>query len=382
MILILTVAVALISGAVALAVTDSDKGGGSGAGSDSGTNGATATGLSGTTGITTATGETGVDRAAEPVPKGLDGPLLGVNLTAYTPSGYGLSGVRRDVQRIAELDSTAVTVVPTWYMNRSDSFGIKLDPRKTPTDESLRQVIDWIKSSGMKVVLKPHVDVLDGTFRGDIQPMDGQAWNRAYRRFIEHYAAIAAERDVDLFVVGTELKSRSGDTGRWRSLITSVRSRFTGPLTYAANWDEVEQIQFWDALDAIGVDAYYPLSDEGSIPGRQELIAAWKPTVESLRALSERWQRPVLLTEVGYPTQAGATAHPWEVREDEPADQAAQLNAYRATFEAFEGEDWLAGISWWSWRADHSSEESPAIDYSPEGKAAEGALAEGQKRLK
>ena len=155
------------------------------------------------------------------------------------------------------------------------------------------------------MVLKPHVDVLDGSFRGDIQPSDRAAWFSSYGRFIGHYADIAAGSEASVFSVGTELKSLSGETEAWNAVIESVRSRFGGELTYAANWDEVFQVQFWDRLDLIGVDAYFPLSQEGEVPTAESLASAWQPNVDGLESLSEQWGMPVLLTEIGYPSQKG-----------------------------------------------------------------------------
>jgi hypothetical protein len=301
--------------------------------------------------------------------------LKGLNLTAYTAEGYADPRVREDLEKLEALGSNAVVLVPTWYMEKADSNEILPDATKTPSDASLEQAIEWAGDQGLKVILKPHVDVADGTFRGDIQPSDRTAWFDSYVEFISLYAGIAGRSGVDMFSVGTELKSMSADTGEWERVIESVRPVFTGDLVYAANWDEFSQIQFWDRLDLIGIDAYFPLSAEGETPTAATLAAAWKPNVDALEALSIQWGLPVLLTEIGYPTQAGATAHPWEVREGEPPDQAAQAQAYEAAFAAFEGKDWLDGILWWSWRADQTADEDPETDYSPEGKEAERVLA-------
>ncbi len=358
MILILATAAALVAGILALVLFDSGDDGVS-----PGKAGPSGTATTGDTGLTATTGATG------PIP--VAGPLNGVNLTAYTADGYGRPQVKRDIDQIAALGSTAITLVPTWYMKGADDDVIRPDRKKSPTDESLIQAIDWVQEAGLKVVLKPHVDVLDGTFRGDIQPADRTKWYESYGSFLSHFAAIAAEQEAELLVAGTELKSLSADTDPWRRIIAIAREQYPGPITYAANWDEHEQVQFWDDLDLIGIDAYFPLSGEGDTPTEADLAEAWAPTVEALRSASERWDRSVLLTEIGYPTQAGATAHPWEVKEGEKPDQKAQAVAYAAAFAAFEGADWLAGISWWSWRADQAPDEDPATDYSPEGKQAE-----------
>lgn len=360
-ILIFAVAAALVAGVLALVLSSGDDG--------------DPAGPTGTTGQVDAgppTGPTGSVRTDVPVR--VSAPLDGVNLTAYTADGYGRPEVKQDIRQIAALGATAITLVPTWYMEDTGSVRIAPDPRKSPTDESLIQAIDWVGDAGLKVVLKPHVDVLDGTFRGDIQPADRKRWYESYRSFVSHFAAIAAERDVELFVVGTELKSLSGETRPWRKVISTARDQYDGPVTYAANWDEYEQVRFWDGLDLIGIDAYFPLSDDGAAPTRADLLRSWGPSVDALRASSDRWQRPVLLTEIGYPTQSGATAHPWEVKRGGDPDQRAQALAYRAAIQAFDSAEWLAGISWWSWRADASPEENLATDYTPEGKLAEGIL--------
>ena len=62
-----------------------------------------------------------------------------------------------------------------------------------------------------------------------------------------------------MFSVGTELQipalQREAD---WRQLIKDVRAVYSGKLIYSANWyEEYEGIKFWDALDAIGVQAYF-----------------------------------------------------------------------------------------------------------------------------
>ena len=139
---------------------------------------------------------------------------------------------------LAELGSTSVTLVPTWYMKSANANRITPDTQKSPSDESLVSAIGMARSAGLLVVLKPHVDVIDDTFRGDIQPADRRSWFESYEEFIDHYASISASNGADLFVAGTELKSISSETDRWRKVIQTVRDRYGGPLTYAANWDE------------------------------------------------------------------------------------------------------------------------------------------------
>jgi hypothetical protein len=47
-------------------------------------------------------------------------------------------------------------------------------------------------------------------------------------------------------------------------------------LTYAANWDKYDQVSFWDELDFIGIQAYFPLTDQTN-PSAEEIKKGWNP---------------------------------------------------------------------------------------------------------
>jgi hypothetical protein len=53
--------------------------------------------------------------------------------------------------------------------------------------------------------------------------------------------------------------------------------------------------------------------------------------------LAERWDMPLLLSEVGYPSLPWASAHPWNyvATGDARADHEAQARSYRAFFAAW-----------------------------------------------
>jgi hypothetical protein len=50
----------------------------------------------------------------------------------------------------------------------------------------------------------------------------------------------------------------------WRRVIAAVRGVTSARLTYAANFDAYQRVAFWDALDAIGIQAYFPLTDKAT----------------------------------------------------------------------------------------------------------------------
>jgi len=194
---------------------------------------------------------------------------------------------------------------------------------------------------------------------------------RSYTAFVTHEAQLATQVGATTFVVGTELEGMSTRTDDWRALIGQVRQRYSGTLTYAANWvAEAQRIQFWDALDEIGVDAYMPLSKSDPDPSVVDLVKGWQPWKQQLQALNGKWGKPVLFTELGYPSRLGAAQHP----SDEGSgaiSQPAQARAYEAAFRAWDGTPWFHGIWWWDWPADGGDPAADAGSYSPVGKLAE-----------
>lgn len=87
------------------------------------------------------------------------------------------------------------------------------------------------------------------------------------------------------------------------------------------------------------------------------------PIADELGQASGRWQRPVLLTEVGFTSQFGTATSPatWTLSSQAAPDQ--QARGYRAVLDVFSARQWWEGVSWWAWRADGTSE---PLGFSPQ----------------
>ena len=175
----------------------------------------------------------------------------------------------------------------------------------------------------MKVFLKPHLGYWrSGVFgwRGDVGFEDPAALDRFFRGYtdwIVHQATLAERAGVDLFCMGLEYAKLEHHDGRWRAVIAAVREVYAGPVTYAANWDRLDEVTFWDALDAVAVQAYFPLvAEDTAAPTDAELRAGWGRVLAQLHATAARTDRPVLLAELGYPRSTAAASRPWESAEE------------------------------------------------------------------
>lgn len=240
--------------------------------------------------------------------------------------------------------------------------------------EGIRAMVRMAKARGMKVMLKPHLWLGHGTFTGRYAPDPSIGWEpfeQSYAEYVMHCAELAAELDVDLLCIGTELEKFVLErTNFWQILIDRIGDVYKGPLTYAANWDEVSDFPLWKRMTYIGVDGYFPLcSDE--TPTLAQLKAGWAQHVEILEELSVRNERPVLFTEVGYCCTATCAVEPWNEDRNATRDESSQALAYSAFFEVFAELDWYAGCFIWKWFADGGSrEERHGVGFSPQGKAA------------
>ncbi|MFJ8823350.1 glycoside hydrolase family 113 [Streptomyces sp. NPDC102467] len=301
--------------------------------------------------------------------------LRGIALPSWYHSDYDSPAADRYLRGIRATGARWITLTPTWYQRRRTDSAMH-PTEESAADASLRNITLRAHTLGLKVMIKPHVDLTGGGDRADIRPRDRRAWFTAYRRFITHYAELATDTGAEQFAVGTELAGVSGDRAAWQDVIAAVRDRYARPLTYAANYDEYQKIHFWQDLDVIGIDAYWPLAETATRDAAR-LRRAWAPIRERLAAYAHEQDRRILFTEAGYASQRGTTTAPysWTVsRDPAPAEQAA---AYRALLDTFDGRSWWAGVCWWMWDDWPDSGETPErLAYSPRGKPAEEVLRE------
>ncbi len=291
----------------------------------------------------------------------------------WDDSEYGDPVFTDTLSDLAATGAEWVTLVPTWYQTAPESSVLYAErPGRTSTDEALIAAISEARELGLEVMLKPHVDVTDGGSRSRIDPTDHEQWFESYGEFIVAYARLAEQHGVSQFVVGTELAGTSSDTDEWRSLIGQVREVYAGAVTYAANHDEYQDVEFWDALDIIGIDAYFPLADEPTSDVDQ-LTGSWDQIVEDLAALARASDRSIVFTEVGYPSQEGAVTAPFNPELSTNVSDEEQEAALLAMLSAVEGEDWFGGFHWWMW-FEEDSETEHDLGYTPQGKPSETIL--------
>lgn len=298
----------------------------------------------------------------------------GVALGVFRAS-EGMSYYRSSLEDLAALGASHLSVPVFILQDSVDSVTHFTRPSDGATGEQhervIREVIDYAHRMGLKVMLTPIVNLDrpgEREWRGTISPGDWEAWFESYRGMVRHYARLASEMDVEYLSVGTELVSAERYTGQWRETIAEVRGIFPGQLTYSANWDRYDRVAFWDDLDFLGISAYYELS-ETEDPTVEQLVSAWGPVKADLLRWQARWNKPLLFTEVGYMSQSGVAAHPWNYVSAKPLDLEAQRRCYVALRLAWEGEERFAGLYLWIWEPDKRGGQDRGYNFA--GKPAE-----------
>ena len=180
----------------------------------------------------------------------------------------------------------------------------------------VRVPLDAARERGMSAMLIPHLAYWGTKFswRGEIKFESAAEWDRFfadYETWIVEMAKLAEAHGAAVFSVGLEYTHAQKFEARWRRIIAAVRAVYRGKVTYGANWNEYADVKFWDALDYIGVLAYFPLSTARN-PTSGQLAAGWdKHAAKMGRFSSENGGKQFLFVEVGYNESARAAAEPW-----------------------------------------------------------------------
>jgi len=268
-------------------------------------------------------------------------------LFARTESEFIETGL--DEIRALGADSISITI--PWVTPNVRSVDLAPRSDMTPGVESLRRAVREAHDRGMSVLLMPFIYVdqmAEGEWRGTLVPRDWGSWFANYARMVLRYARLAEDEGVEILSVGSELCSTEDRREDWLALIGEVRKVYGGALTYSANWDHRFPISFAGALDYLGMNAYFELSDDPEA-GVGDLRAAWAAILKDVEAWRSQIGKPLLLTEVGYPSRRGAAKDPWDYASGAEADPAAQERCYRAFVEAWTGYPALAGVYFYLW---------------------------------
>jgi len=305
----------------------------------------------------------------------------GIGYVTWSMEGYINPESDESLAQVKELGAGWVSILVTWYQTNCWSNDIHRTNR-TPSDESIIHAIRKAHELGLKVMLKPHLDLLDtsdGSWRGEIGCLKEAGWEdwfRQYEEYIMYYVNIAKKERVEMICIGTELSTTATSKGYlWRGLIKKIRSKYPGLLTYAAHWDRYLDIRFWDLLDYVGINAYFPLTQEMD-PSYMELKEAWDKWLDEIEAFQVEVGKPIIFPEAGCNSADGAAIRPWEHAPRKEVNLRLQKDFYKALVETFWEKEWFYGLYWWYWGTNVNMGGKHNRGFTPQNKPAEQVIKE------
>ncbi len=288
---------------------------------------------------------------------------------------YEFSIYKKMLKEIADTGATHLSIPVRWIQKDVYQSEIFPSPETTVSDTMLISVMKEARTLGLKVFLMPFIHLKmrgNGMWRGTLEPKEREKWWLQYRKFIYHYANIAAENNVSMFSIGSELSSMR-DPNEWEEIITETRKRLPKTqLTYSANWDRFETFSHWDKLDVIGISTYPPLSQIKN-PTLKQVNAGWGQFKHRIRNLMRRVPaKRIIFTEAGYSASMNAAKTPWaHAKKGDEVDEELQALLYHSLLQTWSRPKYLDGMFIWNWFGPGGPDDN---GFSPRGKKAETLL--------
>ncbi len=308
--------------------------------------------------------------------------------------GYGSEASAAALDHLATIGVDWVSITPFGFMGDTDEVTVRGEhteagPAGAETSARVIAVVEQARSRHMKVMLKPHIWIRGGKWRGHIKPLnadgnlDWMAWWDSHDAWVMHYARLAATLNVEAFVVALELHSAvQAHPERLIALAAKVREVYTGHITYSANWNEPVREDVWRAMDSVGVQFYPPLAAKRGTFVESEVRQKLRKYLDEWNAVAERVDKPLVITEVGYRSADIAVSHPnaWPEKMKAKTDDARQAQAYAVFFDELARTPRLGGVFLWKYFTNsHTTEEGPS-GFSTLGKPAEAVVESAFRR--
>ncbi len=320
---------------------------------------------------------------ADPPLPPMSGMMRGMTEAGYKPGVFATQQVTGELARLKRNGVDWLAIQVAWFQDTNRSVTIGPSARFTPTDASVRALVALAHRMGMRVFLNPFVNSLEGNgWQANFAPSSPAKWFSSFDAYLRHYAQLAQSTNADLFAIGDEFDSLDDVPAYrpyWLKAISVARRYYRGPIVYGADYTHYQQVTFWQALDDVGIDAYFPLS-QAPDPSVADLSASWRQIALEIAAWRKSTgldRKGFIITELGYPSEDGAAAQPGAWLPQQPVNLALQQRLYQATLTTIGKEPWLRGLFWFWWANPSNPDWQGGPNdngYTPRGKPAEATL--------
>lgn len=310
----------------------------------------------------------------------IDYPINAMTFGFMSTRGQWSQEARSSLKLLKERCAINTVILPiVANQDTAQSTEIHWNSEEILSDEEIKEMIYYAKSLGLKVILKPMVNVSDGTWRAHINFFDHDVpcepkwseWFSSYQKYLLYYANLAEETKCDMFVVGCELVNSDRREKEWRETIALVRKIYSGLLTYNCDKYQEENVSWWDALDVISSSGYYP-------------IDVWEEQLKRIEKTVKKYQKPFFFCEVGCPSRKGSEFLPNDWSYSGEINLKSQEDWFKRMFNECKKYSWVQGFGIWDWKSQLYPLHKAYLDddYAVFGKPAEKIIADFYKSIK
>ena len=297
-------------------------------------------------------------------------------------NGYISQKATEALHKLKAKGSNAVAIVPYSYMRdpNQPSWLLIDHSAGSENDESIIHTAFQAQKLGMSVVLKPQIWLGRGHWPGSVEMKNEADWQQFfddYYRWIRHYSLLAEIHEMESLCLGVEfVKTTLTRPKDWQNIIKKIRQLYAGHLTYAANWgEEFEQITFWDELDYIGLNCYYPLNDKDEA-SKKDLKMGFQKAIDKIKLVCKKYQKPLVFTEIGFRSINAPWKNPHDQGDNTVFNSEHQKRCYEVVFETIRDKSWCKGILWWKYPSYLEYQGVENNSFTPNNKAADEVVEE------
>ncbi|MBD3350758.1 MAG: hypothetical protein GF364_04645 [Candidatus Lokiarchaeota archaeon] len=270
----------------------------------------------------------------------------GMSFTTWGSYSYNSTEVFSELDSMKENNIEWVATNVWWLQDNLTATEIESGPW-SDTDANLTEYFEYAHSIGLKILFKPMLDTKTDQWRSYINASD--EWFEEYSDFIVHLADVANDSGVEIFSIGCEMGTMQVREDKVREMVAEIRLVYDGLLTYAANHDSFWYVTWWDIMDIISLDSWFPFTMEYD-PEVEQLTKVWNGFYDRFDLFAKKLNKPILFAEFGAQARDGANMVPNDNKFNLNQDVYELQDIYRSLFNSkIWTAPWFKGVYWWMW---------------------------------
>ena len=256
-----------------------------------------------------------------------------------------------NVDKAFETNCNTISICPIFWMTSKTGIisGYKWDMQK----EEVLEKCKYVKTKGMKVLLKPHVGGEGIGSHGDIIPSDLNAWTDSYTNQLIELFDLCKDY-VDIISISNEINGQSKyNYAKWKNCIDTIKAKKPSVITTNANTiTELKTNVFLKDLDVLSCNLYVSINGDLStdIEQQRRSLFTTSPALNDLFSKARELNKPIIITEVGILPFERSLQNPeaWGFTDDPPLSYEAQVRYYNLAIREYIQANNVIGVMVWN----------------------------------